>query len=129
MSLVKAEKTENANRVKLEISVDAATFEKAVEAAYRKNVKKLNIPGFRRGKATRGYIEKMYGESFFYEDAMNDVYPTALDEAIAESGYAFVEDKMKAIEMGMNGHISKPIDLDDLYNVLDKVLYYNPTRV
>ena len=94
MSLVKAEKTENANRVKLEISVDAATFEKAVEAAYRKNVKKLNIPGFRRGKATRGYIEKMYGESFFYEDAMNDVYPSALDEAIAESGYAFVEDKI-----------------------------------
>ncbi len=94
MSLVKAEKTENANRVKLEVSVDAATFEQAVNAAYRKNVKSMNIPGFRKGKAPRAYIEKIYGAEIFYEDAMNAVYPSALDEAIAESGYAFVEDKI-----------------------------------
>ena len=91
MSLVKAEKTENANRIKLEVTVDAETFEKAVAAAYRKNVKTMNIPGFRKGKAPRAYIEKIYGSEIFYEDAMNAVYPTALDEAIAESGYAFVE--------------------------------------
>ncbi len=94
MSLVKAEKTENANRVKLEVNVDAATFEQAVNAAYRKNVKSMNIPGFRKGKAPRNYIEKLYGTEIFYEDAMNAVYPSALDEAIAESGYAFVEDKI-----------------------------------
>ncbi len=94
MSLVKAEKTETANRVKLEVNVDAATFEQAVSAAYRKNVKSMNIPGFRKGKAPRAYIEKIYGAEIFYEDAMNAVYPAALDEAIAESGYAFVEDKI-----------------------------------
>ena len=105
MSLVKAEKTENANRVKLEVNVDAAAFEQALNAAYRKNVKKLNIPGFRRGKATRGYIEKMYGKEFFYEDAMNDIYPSALDDAIAESGYAFVEDKidLDVVSVGEEG--------------------------
>ncbi len=93
MSLKSANKTEN-NRVELTVEVDAATFEAAVANAYKKNVKKMNIPGFRKGKAPRHYIEKIYGTGVFYEDAVNALYPTALDEAIKESGYEYVEDKI-----------------------------------
>ena len=93
MSLKNATKKEN-NRVELEIEVDAATFEAAVDAAYRKDIKEITIPGFRKGKAPRSLVEKMYGEGMFYETAVNDVYPAALDEAIKESGYEYVEDKI-----------------------------------
>lgn len=93
MSLKNATKKEN-NRVELEIEVDAATFEAAVDAAYRKDVKDITIPGFRKGKAPRSLVERMYGEGVFYETAVNDIYPSALDEAIKESGYEYVEDKI-----------------------------------
>ncbi len=93
MSLKNATKKEN-NRVELEIEVDAATFEAAVDAAYRKDIQNISIPGFRKGKAPRSLVEKMYGEGMFYETAVNEVYPAALDEAIRESGYEYVEDKI-----------------------------------
>ncbi len=93
MSLKNATKKEN-NRVELEIEVDAATFNAAVNAAYKKDIKNMNIPGFRRGKAPRAFVEKMYGTGVFYETAVNDVYPAALDEAIKASGYEYVEDKI-----------------------------------
>ena len=67
------------NRVELEIEVGAEAFEAAVAKAYKKNIKKLSVPGFRKGKAPRHLVEKLYGEGVFYEDAMNDLYPTALD--------------------------------------------------
>ena len=54
----------------------------------------MNVPGFRKGKAPRHLVEKMYGTGVFYEDAVNDLYPKALDEAISESGYEYVEDKI-----------------------------------
>ena len=111
MSLKNAVKTENANRVELEIVVDAETFEKAVNAAYRKNVGKIALPGFRKGKAPRALIEKMYGAEFFYEDAMNAVYPDALDAAIKESGYEFVEDKidLDVVSVGKEGMTFKAV--------------------
>lgn len=93
MSLKSANKVET-NRVELEIEVGAAEFEKAVAAAYKKNIGKMNIPGFRKGKAPRAYVEKIFGTGVFYEDAVNAVYPAALDEAIRESGYEYVEDKI-----------------------------------
>ncbi len=93
MSLKSATKKEN-NRVELTIEVDAATFEAAVEAAYRKDIQNITVPGFRKGKAPRALVEKMYGEGMFYETAVNAVYPTALDEAIKESGYTYVEDRI-----------------------------------
>ncbi len=93
MSLKSATKKEN-NRVELAIEVDAATFEAAVEAAYRKDIQNITVPGFRKGKAPRALVEKMYGEGMFYETAVNAVYPTALDEAIKESGYTYVEDQI-----------------------------------
>ncbi|MBO5798006.1 MAG: trigger factor, partial [Clostridia bacterium] len=93
MSL-KSATVKETNRVELVVEVDAATFEAAVQKAYRKNINKLNVPGFRRGKAPRQFVEKIYGEGVFYEDAMNDLYPDALDAAIKESGYEYVEDKI-----------------------------------
>ncbi len=108
MSLKNATKLEN-NRVELEIEVDAATFEAAVNAAYKKDVKKMAVPGFRKGKAPRALIEKTYGTGVFYETAMNDVYPTALDAAIKESGYDYVEDKidLDVVSVGAEGLVFK----------------------
>jgi trigger factor len=73
------------NRYELTVKVEADKFEAAIEKAYRKNVKKIDVPGFRKGKAPRKIVEKMYGEAVFYEDAINDLYPEALQEAIEES--------------------------------------------
>ena len=110
MSLKNATKLEN-GRVELEIEVDAATFGAAVNAAYKKDVKKISVPGFRKGKAPRAMIEKIYGSGVFYETAMNDVYPTALDEAIKESGYEYVEDKidLDVISVGPEGLAFKAV--------------------
>lgn len=108
MSLKNATKKEN-NRVELEIEVDAATFGAAVDAAYKKDVKKMAIPGFRKGKAPRALIEKTYGSGVFYETAMNDIYPTALDEAIKASEYEYVEDKidLDVVSVGPEGLVFK----------------------
>ena len=108
MSLKNATKKEN-NRVELEVEVDAAAFGAAVDAAYKKDVKKMSIPGFRKGKAPRALIEKEYGSGVFYETAMNDVYPTALDEAIKASGYEYVEDKidLDVVSVGPEGLVFK----------------------
>lgn len=81
---VKIEKKEN-NVVKLEITVGADKFSEGIKKAYFKNAKKFNIPGFRKGKAPMNIIKKFYGESVFYEDAINyccdQTYPTAVEEA------------------------------------------------
>ncbi len=110
MSLKTATKLEN-GRVELEIEVDAAAFAAAVDAAYKKDVKKMSVPGFRKGKAPRAMIEKMYGTGVFYETAMNDVYPSALDAAIKESEYEYVEDKidLDVVSVGPEGLVFKAI--------------------
>lgn len=84
MSLVKTTEKEN-NKKELEVSVDAKVFEEACEKAYKKSVKRINVPGFRKGKAPRKIVEKMYGSEIFYNDAAEEVYPKALDEAIKEA--------------------------------------------
>ena len=90
MSLKSSNKVDT-NRYELEISVDAETFEAACNAAYKKNAKKIAVPGFRKGKATRGIIEKMYGENFFYEDAINDLFAPSVDAAAEEAGVEIVD--------------------------------------
>ncbi|MBR7112475.1 MAG: trigger factor [Clostridia bacterium] len=85
MKLLKAEKIEN-SKYELEISVDQATFEAAVTKAYQKEGKKISVPGFRKGKAPRSIIEKMYGKGVFYETAINDIIPGAYTEAVEEAG-------------------------------------------
>lgn len=84
MVLNKAEKTEK-NLYELEFTIDKATFDAAVDKVYRKNVKKINVPGFRRGKAPKSIIEKMYGSGVFYEDAINDLLPEAYSDAVKEA--------------------------------------------
>ncbi len=69
---------------KLTIEVPAEEFEKAVERAYQKNKNKITLPGFRKGKAPRKMIEKMYGPEIFYEDAANAVIPEAYENALEE---------------------------------------------
>ncbi len=78
------------NESLLEFDVDKATFDAAVKAAYKKNIGKMNVPGFRKGKAPQGIVEKMYGKSVFYDDALNAVLPAAYDEALAASGLEVV---------------------------------------
>lgn len=84
MSLVEKKNIET-NKFELTVKVDADTFEKALEKAYKKNAKSISVPGFRKGKAPRKMVEKIYGEGVFFEDAINDVYPTALGDAIEEA--------------------------------------------
>lgn len=82
------------NRWQLEISVDANTFNTAVDHAYKKQKNRIVIPGFRKGKAPRAFIEKYYGPDIFYEDAINEVYPDALEEAVKESKLDMIQDKV-----------------------------------
>ena len=84
MSLTKKELTDK-NLYELEISVDHDTFETAVSRVYKKQAGKFTVPGFRKGKAPRSIIEKMYGKGFFYEDAINDILPDAYESAIKEA--------------------------------------------
>ena len=84
MSLIKTENIEK-NRYELQIAVDSAKFNAAVSAVYHKQAKNITVPGFRKGKAPRAIIEKMYGAGVFYEDAINDLIPEAYTEAIAEA--------------------------------------------
>ncbi|MBP1753623.1 MAG: tig [Firmicutes bacterium] len=78
------------NMAKLTIEASAEEFEVALEKAYQKNKGKMNVQGFRKGKAPRSIIEKMYGVSVFYEDAANELIPEAYDKAATESGLDIV---------------------------------------
>jgi len=89
MKLIENNKIDT-NKYELTIQVDAESFEKSLEKAYRKNNKTINMPGFRKGKAPRKMVEKMYGEGVFFEDAINELYPEALSAAIEEAGLEVV---------------------------------------
>ncbi len=78
------------NKVELEIKISAEDFDKACEKVYRKRVKRIEIPGFRKGKAPRKVIEKLYGEGFFFEEAVNDLYPETVSGAVTEAGLEIV---------------------------------------
>ena len=86
---------------KITITVSAEDFEKAMEQSYNKNKKKINIQGFRRGKAPRKMIEKMYGPEIFYEDAANLAIPDAYEEAAKECGLDIVSrPEIDVVEIG-----------------------------
>ncbi len=93
MSLKETKKL-GANRYELEIVIDAQKFGEAIKEAYNQQKDKINIPGFRKGKAPYAMVMKMYGEEAFFEEALNILYPEAVDEAIKESGLKVINDKM-----------------------------------
>ncbi len=108
MALKECTKKEQANSYELVVSVDGETFEKAVNAVYKKQVKNIQIQGFRKGKAPRRVVEKMYGSEVFYEDAMQDCYPDALYEAAQEAELKIVKvDSLEALEVGKEGFTFK----------------------
>jgi trigger factor len=78
------------NMAKLTIEASAEEFEAALQKAYLKNKDKINVQGFRKGKAPRAIIEKMYGVGMFYEDAANELIPEAYEKAALESGLDIV---------------------------------------
>ncbi|MBR2634734.1 MAG: trigger factor [Clostridia bacterium] len=85
MSL-KSVKNGEKNQSVLEIQIPKADFDAEVNKVYKKQVAKISIPGFRKGKAPRSIIEKMYGKGVFYEDALNALLPSVLEEAVKEAG-------------------------------------------
>ncbi len=120
MSLKSTNKVET-NKVELEIEISAEAFEEAVEKAYQKEKKKIQIPGFRKGKAPRKLIEKEYGEGVFYEDAVNSLYGPAVDEAVAEAGLELVArpegevvsiDKEKGVELKVTCITKPEVEID-----------------
>lgn len=108
MALKECTKKEEANAYELVVSVDGETFEKAINKVYKREVKKINIQGFRKGKAPRRIIEKMYGTEVFYDDAMQDCYPEALYAAAEEAGVKIVAvESLEAIEASTEGFTFK----------------------
>lgn len=110
MSLKASNKVET-NRYELHVEVSAQDFAKAVDRVFKKNAKKISIPGFRKGKAPRAFIEKYYGENVFYEDAVNEIYPEAMEEAIEAAGLEVINDKidLDVIRLGKDGFEFKAV--------------------
>ena len=84
MSLIKKELTEKSGFI-MEFSVSKEVYDKAENEAYRKNVKSINVPGFRKGKAPKAVIERYYGKGVFFEDAINACIPEAFEAAVKEA--------------------------------------------
>ena len=89
MKLISCEKLEK-SMVELQFSIDAETFKSAVNAAFKRESKKYAVPGFRKGKAPKAMIEKMYGADLFQYDAVNDLFPENYEAAVKEAGIEVV---------------------------------------
>ena len=83
MIVKNVEKKEN-NTAMLQVEIDAESFDKAINGAYKKLKGRINVPGFRKGKAPRMVIEGMFGADVFYEDAMESLAPEAFEYAVGE---------------------------------------------
>lgn len=130
MSLINSTKLDEANKYELEVKVEKETFDAATIKAYKKQVKNINIPGFRKGKAPKHIIERMYGKGVFYDDAIEDTYPSALADAtveaelkpvsvddlsvgeVSEDGYTFKAKVTVAPELTVDGY--KGIEVEKL---------------
>lgn len=111
------------NTYEIEVTVAPEVFADACKSAYMKQRKTIQLPGFRKGKATQGMIEKVYGEGAFFEDALEIVYPQAVTEAIAEAGLRTVDQpydldvavmsKAEGVEMKMKVTVYPEVKLGD----------------
>lgn len=124
MSLKKSELIEK-NRYELQFAVEKADFDAAVSAVYRKQAKSITVPGFRKGKAPRSVIEKMYGTGVFYEDAINDVLPGAYADAAKESALEIVgQPEFDVVSIDDNGlllsakvYVKPEVELKDYFGI------------
>ena len=89
---LESSKKVDVNRWELEIAISPEEFQKEVDKIYNRQKGKISIPGFRVGKAPRNLIEKYYGDNIFYEDAINALYPDAIEAASKEAGIELVDD-------------------------------------
>ena len=107
MTVKNVEKLEK-NQVALTIEVGAEEFEASIERAYKKLRGKMNIPGFRPGKAPRAMIEKLYGVEIFYDEAVEMSYPAAYMQAVTESELRIVgQPSVEMVEISRNGYTFK----------------------
>ena len=91
---LKSSKNVDVNRYELEVEISAEDFNKELSSIYQRNIKKIVVPGFRKGKAPKAFVEKYYGENVFFEDALNNLYPDAIEKAVEEAKLDIVEDKI-----------------------------------
>ena len=109
MNVKSNEKKEN-SVIELVIEVSAAEFEAAINKVYNKQKNRINIPGFRKGKAPRKIVEAMYGAEVFYEDAIEEAYPAAYAAALEQTGIQPVAyPKLEVTEMGKDGFTFKAL--------------------
>ena len=107
--MLKSSNKVETNIYELEIAISGEAFEAAIQKAYLKQRKNIAVNGFRKGKAPRAFIEKMYGEGVFYEDALEIIYPDAVSEAIVEAGLDVIDTPfdLDVPEIGKDGVVLK----------------------
>lgn len=120
------------NTYEIEVTVTPEVFADACKSAYMKQRKSIQIPGFRKGKATQGMIEKVYGEGVFYEDALEIVYPQAVTDAISEAELRTVDQpydlevpvmsKAEGVEMKMKVTVYPEVKLGEYKGLKAKML-------
>lgn len=120
------------NTYEIEVTVTPEVFADACKSAYMKQRKSIQIPGFRKGKATQGMIEKVYGKGAFYEDALEIVYPQAVTDAISEAGLRTVDQpydlevpvmsKAEGVEMKMKVTVYPEVKLGEYKGLKAKML-------
>ena len=86
MTVKEVKNLENST-VELNVEVKGDEFKAAVDAAFKKNLSKMNVPGFRKGKAPRKVVERLYGEGIFFEDAVNELYQKLKDEIMNQKSH------------------------------------------
>ena len=93
------------NRYELEIVIDGKEYTDAVERATKKGLAKITVPGFRKGHAPKAMVLKMFGADMFYQDALEELYPKAVDDAIEQSGLELADQKVdfELVSLDSNG--------------------------
>ena len=117
------------NRWELEIAISPEQFEKEVEKVYNKQKGKISVPGFRKGKAPRAFIEKYYGSGVFYQDAVNAIYLYApqfedLETLLERNNILYVLPQYLNVYKELWEALGKPNKQAEILPMPDEYLYY-----